>query len=423
VAFEKILSAGNNANKDSAFRFGMSCRSWSECSSGLCASECRCGADPKRSCSCSCGGLQSAPVQGSAPASMPSCCAFFVGDEACGDACPPCSQKQCHQFKKGRSCRWGCTKGTAAGQCSVSPDAFVFDREQCSECCNANFCKDEGLEGLRGDWIENSSAGGWQPGLDADGQDLWTGIMVPCPVGERWAAEGCQRICELPPFTRVDRVVGLGNNTWIYDEHTSHQPQQRQQQQQQNQIELLVDGAVIHAVCVHGATGSKKYWQLTCLKDGSWNGQKPDCELVRCPVPMDPLGSWEGIPEYGHNLTLNCTEGYEPRDGDAVFRCGLDRHGPEQLARCSPAAKGEIAAQAFRGSLRDTALCHFTISVVVFVIVMLLCWRDRPNGGSRAGDGFTHPLLSFWSRQPAAAAPAQGGQFVRPPMAGGLDAE
>jgi len=259
AAFEAMLAAGSKANKDAATRFGMPCSSWSECSSGLCASECRCGTDGKQSCSCSCGGLQSATGEGSAQTLLPSCCAFFVGDEACGEACPPCSQKQCHQLKPERSCHWGCTKGAAAGECSVSPDAFLLDRQQCSECCNANFCHDE-AGSLRGSWIAYSSAGGWQPGLDAEGRDMWTGTVVPCPAGEHWAAEGCQTICELPAFTRVDRVLALGNSTWVYDEnHASHQPlHQKQQQHQLNHNPLFVDGAVIYAVCVRGATGSKK---------------------------------------------------------------------------------------------------------------------------------------------------------------------
>lgn len=355
--------------------FGETCESWSECASGVCASGCRCDeASVKEPQTCACESLQSSQLQ----ARRPRCGAFFVGDDACGGFCPPCSEEQCRSLPA--TCRWGCTEGASRGRCSASPPFFLNDRA-CAKCCNANFCRKEG--GLRGDWIAEIS--GPLPGMDEFGHDLWAAEMTPCPKGQAWVGSACIYICEQPRHTVLDRILDLGNSSWTLDGRMNV---------------LLTRGATIIVSCQRGFAGTRRSWNVTCT-GRSWMGDAlPDCRELRCDAPYEPVGVWGGDTGFNKTLRLRCNEGYVPSKGAVELVCNgsspamrsallhASSGGPlpalavaipawpgQPVARCVPGG-GSGDAGSWREGLRMSAMWSCASVVALAFVVVVACARD-----------------------------------------------
>ncbi|XP_078663210.1 E-selectin-like [Branchiostoma floridae x Branchiostoma belcheri] len=63
---------------------------------------------------------------------------------------------------------------------------------------------------------------------------------------------------------------------------------------------------------------------LTCLENGTWDGNPPTCEVVQCPVLAAPEnGEKTGGNSYQDVVTFTCDPGYV-LDGSSSLTCGAD---------------------------------------------------------------------------------------------------
>lgn len=341
--------------------FGSECRSWSDCSSGICSAKCSCSdALLETPQPCTCENVRGR--SGGAPAKA-TCGGFFVADNPCATHCPPCSAEECRTLPK--ECRWGCTAGSAKGECSAWPQ-FYLQTDRCWRCCNANFCK--GSRGLRGDWIQQVSSR--LPGADDNGEDLWTSEIITCPSSHTWVGGRCSPTCSFPKNVSLRKILDLGNGSWTLD-RLLNVP--------------FSGGAVIEVECPPGFEGEQDSWKLRC--DGRrWVGEEQArCTRIKCDFPQDPVGVWLVIGEQTASMSLFCNEGYVPGEGSRAINCStlhnrsFDRL---SLAKCVPGGPGD--AELWRQELLLGSLQTLMSGMLVSLIILLAFLHGFPASWSRA---------------------------------------
>ncbi|KAI8483443.1 hypothetical protein Bbelb_387750 [Branchiostoma belcheri] len=93
-------------------------------------------------------------------------------------------------------------------------------------------------------------------------------------------------------------------------------------------------GDVVHFTCEQGYRLVGKS-SLTCLSDGTWNGNSPTCTAVQCPLLSPPLhGSVSGSNSYGDVVHFTCDQGYR-LVGKSSLTCLSDGTWSGRSATCA----------------------------------------------------------------------------------------
>ncbi|KAI8513809.1 hypothetical protein Bbelb_081330 [Branchiostoma belcheri] len=93
-------------------------------------------------------------------------------------------------------------------------------------------------------------------------------------------------------------------------------------------------GDVVHFTCEQGYRLVGKS-SLTCLSDGTWNGNSPTCTAVHCPLLSPPLhGSVSGSNSYGDVVHFTCDQGYR-LVGKSSLTCLSDGTWSGRSATCA----------------------------------------------------------------------------------------